>query len=87
MFAEKCSESSFQCFDKTCLATSRVCDKFPDCNGMYKEDEDQTCQSAYAFASCEDWWKVGVRFDGIVAINYSIGGHSGVRTVVYFNFA
>jgi hypothetical protein len=54
---------------------------------MYKEDEDQTCQSAYAFASCEDWWKVGVRFDGIVAINYSIGGHSGVRTVVYFNFA
>jgi hypothetical protein len=54
---------------------------------MYKEDEDQTCQSAYVFASCEDWWTVGVRFDGIVAINYNIGGHSGVRTVVYFNFA
>jgi hypothetical protein len=56
--------------------------KVPFINGMYKEDEDQTCQSAYVFASCEDWWTVGVRFDGIVAINYNIGGRNLSHTLL-----
>ena len=51
---------------------SKVCDKFPDCNGMYKEDETNGCESSYSPSSCKEWWIVG----GMFAMNNEmIGGN------------
>jgi hypothetical protein len=51
---------------------SKVCDKFPDCNGMYKEDETNGCESSYSPSSCKEWWIVG----GMSAMNNEmIGGN------------
>lgn len=60
---------------------SKVCDKFPDCNGVYKEDETNGCESSYSPSSCKEWWIVG----GMFAMNNEmIGGNLmfGVRCVV-----
>ncbi|CAG2192076.1 unnamed protein product [Mytilus edulis] len=65
---ETCSLNSYQCYDKACISKDRVCDTISDCPGGYKEDEYE-CADSVKQTSCEQWWVIGARINGMYSID------------------
>ncbi|XP_076076021.1 uncharacterized protein LOC143046843 [Mytilus galloprovincialis] len=65
---ETCSFNTFQCYDKSCISQDRVCDTISDCPGKYNEDE-YGCTYSAIQTSCEQWWVIGARLNGMYSID------------------
>ncbi|CAC5370001.1 unnamed protein product [Mytilus coruscus] len=78
---ETCSLNSYQCYDKSCISKDRVCDTISDCPGGYKEDE-YGCTYSAIQTSCEQWWVIGARLNGM----YSIDQETEDTYLVYCEF-
>ncbi|XP_052071165.1 G-protein coupled receptor GRL101-like [Mytilus californianus] len=71
---ETCSLNSYQCYDKSCISKDRVCDAVADCPGGYKEDEYE-CTDSFKQTSCEQWWIIGTRLNGMYFIDQGTEGN------------
>ena len=69
-----CSSNVYQCYDQSCVSKGRLCDRIPDCSGRYFEDETE-CQRYHVQDSCEKWWMIGARSDGMYRIDYGTTGN------------
>ena len=70
-----CSEeTTFQCYDGTCIPRGRVCDSTVDCPGVFGEDEaNEICLQDNAL-SCRDWRMKGFTENGRYLVRYAKEG-------------
>lgn len=76
-----CDSTSYQCYDGSCISKHRRCDTMPNCPGIYQEDENKCLNIVQS--SCEEWWLIGARTNGVYFLN---DGNEGPQRV-YCQFA
>ncbi|XP_067684468.1 sortilin-related receptor-like [Haliotis asinina] len=75
-----CPAPAFQCYDGLCIHEDSVCDGYIDCGGVYNEDEGTTCR-VRAHPSCEVWYALGARDNGVYTLTDTDGGTFPVECI------